>query len=96
MDQKYPRGHFFSKRIPFKKFQLKISTFNQSEGDVIWWPHSSKQNLTWAQLRNAHRYQKYVWLVRIFFKSFLHVQVNSVLSFQKLVNLKSQIKLFHG
>ena len=71
MDPKHHRGHFFLKRIPSKKFQLKIPIFSQSDGDATWWPNSSKENLTCGQLRNAHRYQKYVWLVRTFFKEFL-------------------------
>ena len=71
MDPKYPSGHCFQKRILSKIFQLKIPIFSQSDGDATQWPNSSKQNLTWGQLRNAHRYQKYVRLVRRFFKESL-------------------------
>ena len=69
------------------KFQLKIPIFSQSDGDATWWPNSSKQNLTWGQLRYAHRYQKYLRLVRTFLlKSFLHVHANSEGIPPKIVN----------
>ena len=70
IDLKLPRSHFFPKRIHQKKFQHKIPISSKSNDGTTWWPNSYKKILTCGQLRNTHRYQKYVRLVGAFFLEF--------------------------
>ena len=93
MDPKYPWGHFFPNRIPSKKFKLKIPIFSQSDGDATQWPNSSKQNLTWGQLRNAHKYQKHVQLVGKFFKEFITFSSQQCSMMRSVVKTVAEVRL---
>ena len=68
VDSKSTKSHFFQKRVHHTKFQVKIPIFSQSDSGATYWQKDSKQILTCGQLRNAHRYQKYVRIMRAFFR----------------------------